>query len=488
MLYLSLLGEWRRRLALGALSTAWIVVAVGCTSSTNIEVARSKYFVGDYSAAAVDINAFSREEVEPQDTMWFLLEKGKILQDAGQFQASNEAFEEAYRIRQSLDDAAVVSGAGAANNTLAILSDDQVLDYEGTEYDRILMRQAVLINTLLLGEVPDAAVQARAVATEQMRERERLEEQVAESRRKAMDEAAKEKNSQFSSADVERLEIFQGRMSELTTALAGVDVSTTIPAACFPSWVALMANGDVAQARGTLKWFVDEVGAGEIAAAMLERSDSGSLGDDVYVFFEAGLVPIRIDGSVGITLSPQVKIAKVPLPVLDVRNANRPKRAVIESDSMMFETDQVGSVESVVLAHFKENLIYIWGRPILSAAIKATATAVAASQTEGWAQVGVIAAGLVWNAVADPDLRNWATLPANQQVAIVPRPEGSGSLRISIDRGDGEAGSVKDVELPDGPCFLYVRSTESGNAAVHVGRLKEAPEPIDADAAPESNL
>ena len=124
------------------------LLAVSCGCTTNLKQPKQLHDQGRFEAAAA---AVQQVAAEPQDTIWVRLEQGKILQDAGRLEESNRNFEEAYAIRQSLDDAAVVSGSGAINNALIFVTDDRALDYEGTMVDRILMRQAMVLNHLLLG-------------------------------------------------------------------------------------------------------------------------------------------------------------------------------------------------------------------------------------------------------------------------------------------------------------------------------------------------
>ena len=187
------------------------LLAVSCGCTTNLKQPKQLHDQGRFEAAAA---AVQQVAAEPQDTIWVRLEQGKILQDAGRLEESNRNFEEAYAIRQSLDDAAVVSGSGAINNALIFVTDDRALDYEGTMVDRILMRQAMVLNHLLLGEFDLAAVVARSLEREQQLVRDRFEIEQA-NRQRAIEEAAKSRSLAVDAKSIESNASFQAHRNQL---------------------------------------------------------------------------------------------------------------------------------------------------------------------------------------------------------------------------------------------------------------------------------
>ena len=435
------------------------LLAVSCGCTTNLKQPKQLHDQGRFEAAAA---AVQQVAAEPQDTIWVRLEQGKILQDAGRLEESNRNFEEAYAIRQSLDDAAVVSGSGAINNALIFVTDYRALDYEGTMVDRILMRQAVVVNHLLLGQFDLAAVVARSLEREQEQVRRAFEVEQA-NRQRAIEEAAKSRSLAVDAKSIESNASFQAHRNQLDSMIGESAKALLLPAAGFPAWVAFMADRSADQADDALKWLAE----GPIPAAMLtglsERSRAGGLGDAVYVYFEEGRAPERIDGSIGFQLAPGVRIPKVALPKLRSRSGGAIARLRISGGESVVDTETIGSVEAAVAAEFRERLIYTWGRPVLIAAFKIGLTVgAAASVDDDNARSLILIGGAIWNSLTMPDLRTWTTLPATQQAAVLPRPA-DGRLQFRV---PSSSTPVKTVTVPPGPSFVYARWTGVGELAI----------------------
>ncbi|MGA0871373.1 MAG: hypothetical protein ACO3SJ_00715 [Phycisphaerales bacterium] len=454
----------RMRRAAWAWGLPVAVLGFGCT--TDLRAPKQLHDQGRFEAAA---EAVVQVRAEPQDTLWVRLEQGKILQDAGRFEESNRAFEEAYAIRESLDDSAVISTTGAINNALIFVTDDRALDYEGTVVDRILMRLGVVVNHLLLGQIDLAAVVARSLDREQQQVREELEADSA-NRRRAIEEGAKSKGLVVDANSIESNATYRQAQSDLDAIASSSRNAMAVPGAGFPAWVAFMADRSPDQAEGALTWLAEGPIPASLVQALQRRTSAGSLGEDVYVYFEQGLAPERIDGSIGFAVAPGVRIPKVALPKLRSRSLATPARLSIEAGPELLATEVIGSVEAAIAGEFRDRLIFIWGRPVLIAAFKIGLTVAAAASVEDDNARGLIlVGGAIWNTLTMPDLRTWTTLPATQQAAVVPRPS-SGRLQVGL----GNASPTKrEVVLPPGPVFLYARSTGAGALSVRVVALDQ---------------
>ncbi|MGA1045794.1 MAG: hypothetical protein ACO3ZY_11410, partial [Phycisphaerales bacterium] len=85
-----------------------------------------------------------------------------------------------------------------------------------------------------------------------------------------------------------------------------------------------MADGSPDQAEGALTWLAEGPIPASLVQALQRRTSAGSLGEDVYVYFEQGLAPERIDGSIGFSVAPGVRIPKVAVPRLRSRSLASP--------------------------------------------------------------------------------------------------------------------------------------------------------------------
>jgi hypothetical protein len=451
----------------GALLGTTLLAGAGC-GSTDLRQASVQHASGRFERAAESILPI---EPQGQDRIWVLLERGKLLQDAGRWRESNEAFESAWRIRQSLDDAALISGLGAANTTVALLTDDRAIDYEGTSYDRILMRSATLLNHLMLGEIDLAAVVARSVLAEQRRLRE---EDGAARRSEARQRLSALAGGEVSLDRIEQDPAYRQARSELGSLRSAVSEEAWLPGVCFLVWLALMADGDPAQAEGARRWFAEAGGDGRLLDTLREMTRTGRLDAGVFVYFEAGLAPVRAPRALHLYLGP-AGVVKVPLPVLRPRGVDPDLRLRLAQSTDSVRTEPIASVEAAVVREFDDHLFLIWGRPALSAAIKATATAVAHAQTEGEVRPLVWILGSLWSLAAQPDLRIWSSLPAQLQTAFLPRHD-AGAIRVELVAG-GSATARRSLDPPPGPLLLFARSTARGTLTLHTAPLYHPSEP-----------
>lgn len=525
---------------------------------------------GRFAEAA---GAVAMVQVPAEDALLLQLERGTIEQDAGDFTESLESFN------------AAVASIEAADSDGSDDSDDADCDgsYVAAASDEVLLVQSMIVTSLLQGDAAGAVDAARVLADEH-----RIHVETSGPDPIVLDAKFGPMIEPFMQS-----EVFVAAVEGSQAAVEVVGGRRILMGTWFPAWVALMAGGDAAGAETALRsigWNLDEIDV-DLAAAMLKRTQAGSLGDDVYVFFEAGMAPVLVETSSSVDL-PVLGTLAIRLPALQIRDQDRPTRLVISDDGAMLDTHQVGSIESVIAAEFADGIGPAWHAAVLDAAacrieqmeaeaaaaqaaadaeaariaaeaeaariaaeeaaaaagkspdagespdrgavsadgasteeslqvaevavaadedsesiqvteatvatdgtstsLEATQVTVTADETTGEVvatEETVVAeedAGVDADDSADqpaveaapaprqpmaPDLRSWTTLPATQHAAIIPHPT-SGKLHLILDAGGGVAGQSTHVFIPEGPAFVYVRSTASGNIVAHVVAIR----------------
>ncbi len=107
-----------RRLGRSLVVLGLALMAGGC-AATDISSAHRLYAQGLFEDAADSIRTIHPQDEDgastknrSEDNIWLLIEKGKLLLDAGFYDESNSAFLEANRILETLDEEALISLVG----------------------------------------------------------------------------------------------------------------------------------------------------------------------------------------------------------------------------------------------------------------------------------------------------------------------------------------------------------------------------------------
>lgn len=129
-----------------------LLFANGCASRVErLEPVLDRLGRGDYAAAVL---AHEKLEKEPKDLLG-LLERGYLLHLAGEWAASNEAFEAAERKAEELRTVSV------SNEALAFLTTDRLRPYRGSPFELQFVHYYRALNYAALGLTDDALVEAR---------------------------------------------------------------------------------------------------------------------------------------------------------------------------------------------------------------------------------------------------------------------------------------------------------------------------------------
>jgi hypothetical protein len=448
-----------------------LAAGVAC-STTDLMPAYQQHAAGDFDGAVASIqqSVQGQSSFKTEDTLWLLLEQGKILQDAGRWQESN-ALEKARILLDNLGDKAFISVNSIGNDVAAMQTDDRQLDYVGTLYDRIFLHTTMAINDAMMGNLERAVANVRA----QLRRQQ-----------EAVDLNAK------------RLAAIDQRRGEDRGRASGMQDDGTY----FSSFMDFETNSGMGEEMKRMMGFGGHDGYADYHApygyalgAILmyaagrdgEAADLARLASDpklrvqfqgfaqplgpdspeVIVLFENGLAPARLDASFSY-FGPNGP-TKVPIPKIEMRQNGRAVRLRIEGGDASAETANVDSVDGIVVTDFRNALPIIWFRATMQVMLKEVETYVARraaqnnvndQQAANLAELGVLMAGVVARNVVKPDLRSWQTLPGEHQMARFPRPQ-SNTLTLRQLGSGGAPGAFTTVALPaiPGPVLIFVRST-----------------------------
>ena len=152
----------RKWLAAGALAVCVALAGGGCVSKTaTVQTAKAQLAAG----GAVDSKLFESDaRAGDKDAVWAFMERGRLRQLTGDWEGSCADYEAAARECEALDARAVASLSGAASQGAALLTNDQVIPYEGETYERVMLYTLDAFNRAALGRPEEIGVDVRNAA------------------------------------------------------------------------------------------------------------------------------------------------------------------------------------------------------------------------------------------------------------------------------------------------------------------------------------
>ncbi|MCH9844331.1 MAG: hypothetical protein K0U39_02370 [Alphaproteobacteria bacterium] len=128
-----------------------------------------------------------------------LQEQARLYHIAGDYALSRKKLAEALEFYRDSDYDAIINAARLGTKAAALVTNDKVIPYHGSDYERIYARQIQAMNYLALGDVNGAMVEIRAAANEQRfateARAERVDDAVEKKRKKLMEFVDKEQLS-----------------------------------------------------------------------------------------------------------------------------------------------------------------------------------------------------------------------------------------------------------------------------------------------------
>lgn len=150
--------QWLVALLLGMLTLT------GCSTS-QIGKARLQYASGNADAALATLG--NGEDIRARDRLLYLMEKGLILHETGNYEASSR---ELLAAADFIGSGTAISLSGEAT---ALLANDWARNYRGEYSEQLWVHSYLMMNFLALGQYDSAAVEARR-ALQKIDDREKL--------------------------------------------------------------------------------------------------------------------------------------------------------------------------------------------------------------------------------------------------------------------------------------------------------------------------
>lgn len=129
---------------------------MGCaTHQTRLEGPRVLLKTGQFSQALSELQTLSQEA--SGDQLLYLMEYGTALRIAGRFEESNQVFMQADRMADEVDYVSI------SRTAIATLGSEEMLQYKGESYEKLLINAYLAMNFMMLGKRDSALVEVRRI-------------------------------------------------------------------------------------------------------------------------------------------------------------------------------------------------------------------------------------------------------------------------------------------------------------------------------------
>jgi hypothetical protein len=451
---------------LHVLGMSMLLAAHGCSSLQNYThktaPARMSIDRGDFQGA---LATFPEKSARGKDEVLVRLERGMILQDGGKFALSSSEFEQADRKMGEFEEKAMISAGRTAYQAGTLLINEQVMPYEGEDFEKILLHALDAVNYLMRGDLEGARVEIRKSYQKQ--------EELSEKHAKDLEKAEKEAGSQdwersFQQADYrgyERLKqkaasvysVYHNAFASYISALV-YELTGEPDEAYIDLKKAIIASPQSRSIQKDLIRLSRKLNNPEDTRQWEERF--GIVGNipkksiDVFVIFSTGLGPYKEAISFPIPIHEGLVFASLPVYSF---TPSAPSSGTIVSDGMSVETSVVFDTDATAARNLLDDFPIIFVKQIARSYLKAQATSQLAHEHGDWgAIIGTLFSGITERA----DLRTWSSLPKEIQVGRAFLPQSTKEILIRA----LPAGFYTAVPVPSGASHLIVlcRATDIG--------------------------
>lgn len=443
-----------------------LVVLSGCSVFQNYTVkaspARSSILAGDYESA---LTVFPESSARGRDEVLLRLERATILQGLGRFEESMQEFARADARIRDYEDRAVISATKTAALAGSLLINEQVMSYEGEDFEKIMLHALNAVNFLMLNDLEGARVEVRRAYQRQEELSDRHEKELEEARNetgfsdweRSFEQADREAYAQLKDRASTVYSVyhnaFASYISALVYELAGEDDEAYIDLKkaydAYPSSRSIQM--DLVRLSRKMA-FRDDADRWARAFGKQDAPLKDSI--DVFVLFSCGLAPLKEPLSLPIPIHHGFVMASMPVYRFTPSGITG---ALVSAGGTRGESSTVCDIDAIAARNLMDEFPLLFVKQVARAYIKAQAVnGLAREHGDTGALLGTLFAVITEQA----DLRTWSTLPKQTQVSRIFVPGSSTELTVQA----LPSGQTATVAIPPGARHVIVicRATDAG--------------------------
>lgn len=465
------------------LSFLLILSLSGCTSAIQkkkFATFNDLYASGQYQeAATVEV----KEKSEVKDLLP-ALQAAAALRYAREYNQSSLLFDQCESLIKEHNEQLLVANSAATLGS--VLINDTIRDYQGTEYDGIMVNTYKALNFWQEGNSALARVEFNRALDRQRRAKERFATEIKKQKvdlekkqeqENAKAEARAKMNKNGEKANVPAMDInknvnnpeidkiLQEKYSslyEFKTYPDFINPFTTYMASLF-----FMSEKEYSKAATLLKETYGMVGDNETVQddfLTIEKKLDGQKNNipHTWIIFENGLGPekeeFRIDLPI-LLFTDKVKYSGIALPKLKFRDQAYQDLTIVSNGQSLCKTSLLASMDRVVQTEFKKKYTATVTRAVVSTLVKTYGQYLAQKQ---FGDIGGFAAAIFQGLTTSADIRIWTALPKEFQIAKIQTPD-NGKLVLETPTGD----KINITVSPDKNTLVFVKIPKTGAKVVH---------------------
>ncbi len=390
----------------------------GCaTYSSSFGVIEHDLSARQYDAA---LQGIEKQAGSKTDRVLYLLNKGMVLRMKGDFAGSNRVLEAAKA------EMARLYAVSVRENTLSFIVNDATVSYVGDDYEQVLVHLYMALNYLELGQPDKARVEALQVDIK-LRE---LGENISDSKftedafSRYLTGMIYEERGEWSDALIAYRKAYDAYRKYQSN--YGLAMPTLLKHDLLRLAKRQGLSDELAQYK---KEFGIEPPREDSRAPEQE-------GELVFVL-NNGLAPIKREKAAALIDPASGVLVRIALPYYESRS-NNVVAARISVAGKQITTELMEDIDAIARQSLDTRMAAITARSLARAAVKVTtqkALSRGGGNNENDAMVGLLgslAMQVAAVATERADTRSWLTLPANIQLARLPLPPGSYTIKVEL--------------------------------------------------------
>lgn len=443
-----------------------LIACSGCSSLQNYTLkaapARASIMSGDYGTA---LSVFPEETARGGNEVLIRMERATILQGQGLFEESSLEFEEtASRIREH-EDKAVISASRTAAQAGTLLINEQVMPYEGEDFEKIMLHALNAVNYLMRGDLDGARVEVRRSYQRQEELSARHQKELEKARteegfnqwEQTLEQADKSGYDTLKENSDRVVSVYHNALASYVSALvyelnnepdeAYIDMKKAYEA--YPSSRSIrMDLVRLSREAG----FREDLERWEKAFGKAEHAPEESV--DVFVLFSHGLAPVKEPLSLPIPVSRGFVVASMPVYRFSPSGISG---AVIRAGAEGEETATVCDIDAIAARNLLDKFPTLFVKQVARSYLKARAVGGMAREHGG---TGALLGSLFSMVTEQADLRTWSTLPKQIQAARLFVPRAMSEISVQAFPGT----RPETIAIPPGArhVIVLVRHTDAG--------------------------
>lgn len=409
---------------------AFAISLTGCHSYiVRVNQAREAFYCNNLDSATEQIVKEREKSSNRKNADVMKLEEAMMRLCQGEFRQSETLLRE---VRDSFDDLEARKGKSAAEVAASMLSDDCSLSYKGEDYEKVLIRVMLALNSLML-DGSDVRAYANQINLKQ-------EEIIARSEE---DPKTHEKIKK------------SYKMLSIGPYLCGILDDGNISA----------QQDQIREFTKVTQWSPGFFGGREQLARVQQGISTQKGNGSVYVFAMVGHGPYKVERNAEVTQAALMvtdmvvsatsnhtvppTIAAVPIPEINIAPCRyRAAKITVDDSGEPVLTEKITDVNTMAIEQFEVNKPWIIARAAARRIVKKAGIygIKEATKTDSpGAEILLDLVGILWEASEEADTRCWNLLPGSIQVARLELPAGEHDLNLAA-TSDSFVGTYSELE------------------------------------------